>query len=91
LKGLSMGGIKVEKIKSWIVGGSLFDQFNLCVVGAITLLLLCTYTVHLRAPSKTTTPRFLISWSSQHIDTPPQSEYVIYILVLLVMINAIQP
>lgn len=25
-----MGGIKVEKIKSWIVGGSLFDQFNLC-------------------------------------------------------------
>lgn len=85
-----MGGIKVEKIKSWIVGGSLFDQFNLCVVGATTLLLLCTCTVQLRALGKTMTPRFLIFWTSQHIDTTPQSEYVIYILVLLVMINAIQ-
>ena len=86
-----MGGIKVEKIKSWIVGVSLFDQFNLCVVGATTLLLLCICTVQLRAPSKTMTPRFLILWSSQHIDTTPQSAYVIYILVLLVMINAMQP
>ncbi|KAF3943629.1 hypothetical protein CMV_029831 [Castanea mollissima] len=70
-----MGGIKVEKIKSWIVGGSLFDQFNLCVVGATTLLLLCTCTVQLRALGKTMTPRFLIFWNSQHIDTTPQRVY----------------
>lgn len=88
-----MGGMKGEKLKSWILAGSPSDKFNLCVVGATTLLLLCAGTLHLRPLSeKMITPRTLLRFWSSHIDIPPESECYIYIiLVLLDMINNLSP
>jgi hypothetical protein len=69
-----MGGIKAEKLKSWIASVSRSDQLNLCVVGATSLLMLCACALQLRALSGKMTPTLFTFWSSHLIDTPPESE-----------------
>jgi hypothetical protein len=69
-----MGGIKAEKLKSWVAFGSSSDKFNLCVVGATALLMLCNCALQLRPLSEKMTPRLLMFWSSHRINIPPPSE-----------------
>ena len=70
-----MGRIKAKMLKSRVVVGSTSNKFNLCVVGATMLFLLCACALQLRALSeRMITPRLLMFWSSHHIDIPPQSE-----------------
>ncbi|KAE8023098.1 hypothetical protein FH972_008843 [Carpinus fangiana] len=70
-----MGGIKAEKLKSWVAVGSSSDKFNLCVVGATALLMLCACALQLRTLSEKMTPRLLMFWSSHRIDIPPPRVY----------------
>lgn len=82
-KGLVIGLIKTEKLKSLLIAQSRLTRLKLWALGATALLLVCACLVQLSTLSQDMRPRVLMFRSSQdnNIHPPPQISECVYIYI----------